>query len=57
MDDSYDVVVVGAGQAGLGSTHLLKLAGLSCVALERGRTGESWRSQPWNSFALIPPIG
>jgi putative flavoprotein involved in K+ transport len=47
-----DSVIVGAGQAGLGSSYFLQQAGRSHVMLERGRIGESWLSQRWDSFAL-----
>jgi putative flavoprotein involved in K+ transport len=56
MDDTIlDVVVVGAGQAGLGISYLLKKSGMRHVVLERGRIGESWRAQRWDSFALNTP--
>src|SRR4028118_269051 len=47
-----DVIVVGAGHAGLSASYFLKKAGLSHKLFERGKTGESWRSQRWNSFVL-----
>jgi putative flavoprotein involved in K+ transport len=50
-----DVVVVGAGQAGLGTAYYLGTEGLDVVVLERGRVGETWRSQRWDSFALNTP--
>ncbi len=50
-----DVVVVGGGQAGLGAAFHLVKAGLDVVVLERGRVGETWRSQRWDSFALNTP--
>ena len=50
-----DVMVVGAGQAGLGIGRLLQEAGYSFEILERGRVGETWRSQRWDSFALNTP--
>lgn len=50
-----DVLVVGAGQAGLGLGYHLRDADLRFVILERGRIGESWRSQRWDSFALNTP--
>ena len=53
--ESFDVVVVGAGQAGLSVSYLLSEAGLSHVVFERGRVGESWRSQRWDSFTLNTP--
>ncbi len=48
----YDVIVVGAGFAGLSASYHLKRLGLNHVVFERGRTGESWRSQRWDSFRL-----
>lgn len=51
----FDVVVVGAGQAGIGLGFHLKKAGLDFVILERDRIGESWRSGRWDSFAVNTP--
>lgn len=48
-------VVVGAGQAGLAVSYLLTEAKVSHVVVERGRVGESWRSQRWDSFSLNTP--
>ena len=53
--DEFDVVVVGAGSAGLGIGYYLKQAGLKFVIVERGEVGESWRSQRWDSFAVNTP--
>jgi putative flavoprotein involved in K+ transport len=50
-----DSVVVGAGQAGLGVSYFLKKKGLEHVVFERGRIGETWLSQRWNSFKLNTP--
>ena len=55
MDQSVDVVVVGAGQAGLAASHHLTRLGTDHVVLERGRIGETWRSQRWESFVLNTP--
>ncbi|MGD8278183.1 MAG: FAD-dependent monooxygenase [Gemmatimonadota bacterium] len=55
MDDAIDVLVIGAGQAGLAVSRLLATAPVRHVVLERGRTGESWRSQRWDSFHLDTP--
>lgn len=54
-NERVDVVVVGAGQAGLGAVYYLKSAGLDTVVLERDRVGETWRSQRWDSFVLNTP--
>lgn len=51
----FDVVVVGGGQAGLGVGHYLRAAGSKFVIFERGRIGETWRSQRWDSFAVNTP--
>lgn len=53
--ESLDVVVIGGGQAGLGVAHYLKEQGRDFAVLERGRIGESWRSQRWDSFTLNTP--
>src|SRR5579871_3209723 len=43
--NEVDVVVVGAGPAGLAVTACLRKAGLACVALERaGSVGASWKN-------------
>ena len=51
----FDVVVVGAGQAGLGIGYLLQQSKFEFTILERGDIGESWRSQRWESFAVNTP--
>jgi putative flavoprotein involved in K+ transport len=50
-----DCLVVGAGHAGLGIASFLQAQGRDFVVLERGRIGESWRSQRWDSFQLNTP--
>jgi putative flavoprotein involved in K+ transport len=50
-----DAVIVGAGQAGLGTSYFLQQNGLKHIVLERGRIGESWLSQRWDSFRLNTP--
>lgn len=55
MGDTKDVVVIGAGQAGLAASYLLSKAGVDHIVLERGEIGESWRSQRWDSFCLNTP--
>lgn len=54
MTDSHDVVVIGAGQAGLSISHELSHAGREHVVLERGALGQSWRRR-WDSFTLVLP--
>lgn len=50
-----DTVVVGAGHAGLAVSNLLTSAGHEHVVLERGRVGERWRSERWDSLHLLTP--
>ena len=53
--DVLDAVVVGAGWAGLGVSHALRQRGLRHQVLERGRIGETWRTQRWDSFHMNTP--
>jgi putative flavoprotein involved in K+ transport len=46
----FDVIVVGAGYAGLAASYHLKERSLHHIIFERGKIGESWRSQRWDSF-------
>jgi glycine/D-amino acid oxidase-like deaminating enzyme len=54
VSERVGVVVVGAGQAGLATSHELSKRGISHVVLERGRIGEAWRGR-WESFSLVTP--
>jgi putative flavoprotein involved in K+ transport len=54
MGDSHDVVIVGAGQAGLSLSHALTRDGREHVILERGKLGQTWRTR-WDSFCLVLP--
>ena len=54
-DAPFDVVVVGAGQAGLATGHYLARAALRFVLLEAGaQVGQSWRNR-WDSLRLFSP--
>lgn len=48
-------VIVGAGQAGLALSRHLTARGHPHILLERGRAGERWRSERWDSLALLTP--
>ena len=52
--EHVDVIIVGAGQAGLAVSHELNAAGVDHVVLERGRVGETWRRR-WDTFCLVSP--
>ena len=51
----FDVVVVGAGQAGLAMSHELILRGVDHLVLERGEIGGAWRTSRWDSLRLLTP--
>jgi putative flavoprotein involved in K+ transport len=51
----FDVIVIGAGSAGLGVGYHLGAASVDFLIVERGEIGESWRSQRWDSFAVNTP--
>ncbi|RPI22126.1 MAG: FAD-dependent oxidoreductase, partial [Actinobacteria bacterium] len=50
-----DSVIIGAGHAGLAMGYFLREHGRAFVILERGRVGETWRTQRWDSFAVNTP--
>jgi putative flavoprotein involved in K+ transport len=52
---SVEVLVVGAGQAGLAAGYWLRARGLSHLLVERAaRVGDSWRNR-WDSLRLFTP--
>ena len=55
MSTTVDTLVIGAGHAGLAVSHLLGLAGRDHVVVDRGRIGEAWRSERWDSLRLLSP--
>ncbi|MGH3785917.1 MAG: flavin-containing monooxygenase [Pseudonocardiaceae bacterium] len=50
-----DCVVVGGGPAGLAASAALTDRGVDHVVLERGRIGQTLRTQRWDSFRLNTP--
>jgi putative flavoprotein involved in K+ transport len=50
-----DCAVVGAGPAGLAASAALTQCGVEHLVLERGRVGQSWRDQRWDSLRLNNP--
>ena len=50
-----NTVVIGGGQAGLAMSRCLREQGVKHVVLERGRVGERWRSERWDSLRLLTP--
>ena len=48
-----DVVVIGAGHAGLAMSRCLSRRSIDHVVLERGQVGNSWRHGRWDSLRLL----
>ncbi|WP_168626160.1 NAD(P)/FAD-dependent oxidoreductase [Cryobacterium sp. BB307] len=54
MFTDVNVLVIGAGQAGLAASHELTDASIEHVVLERDRVGSAWAHR-WDSFCLVTP--
>jgi putative flavoprotein involved in K+ transport len=53
--ESYDVVVIGGGQAGLSVGYYLRRSSLRFIILDASpRTGDAWRNR-WDSLRLFTP--
>ncbi|MBZ0162257.1 MAG: NAD(P)-binding domain-containing protein [Notoacmeibacter sp.] len=55
MAHQTDVLIIGAGQAGLALSRCLMEAGIDHELIERGDIGERWRSERWDSLRLLTP--
>lgn len=55
MKNHFQVIIIGAGQAGLSMSYLLKEEGIDHLVLEKSKAAESWRSQRWDNFCLVTP--
>lgn len=51
----FDVIVIGAGHAGLSISYYLRKLNISHIVFEKGRIGDTWRNQRWDSFKLNTP--
>lgn len=52
---AVDVVVIGAGHAGLAMSQHLSQRSIKHVVLERGEVANSWRHERWDSLRLLTP--
>ncbi|MCQ8188317.1 flavin-containing monooxygenase [Streptomyces rugosispiralis] len=55
MSEETEVVVVGAGQAGVAMSEHLGAHGVPHIVLERHRIAERWRSERWDSLVANGP--
>ncbi|MGR3822245.1 MAG: flavin-containing monooxygenase [Salipiger marinus] len=53
--ETTEVLVVGAGQAGVAASEHLTRAGIPHLVLERARIAERWRSARWDSLVANGP--
>lgn len=53
--EKTEVLVIGAGQAGVAMSEHLGRAGIPHLVLERGRVAEKWRSGRWDSLVANGP--
>ena len=54
MAETVDVLIIGAGQAGLAVSHELTGLAIEHVVLDRGKVAQTWRDR-WESFCLVTP--
>lgn len=52
---TMDVVIIGAGHAGLAMSRVLGQRGIDHVLIERGEVAHSWRTERWDSLRLLTP--
>jgi putative flavoprotein involved in K+ transport len=50
-----DVLIIGAGQAGLAMSRCLSELDIEHVVLDRGQIGQRWRHDGWDSLRLLTP--
>lgn len=50
-----EVLIIGAGQAGLGLSYYLSRFGVDHQILDKGRIANAWRAERWDSFCLVTP--
>lgn len=55
MSPRVETLIIGAGQAGLALSRHLTDLGRDHLLLDRGRVGQRWRTQRWDSFTLLTP--
>lgn len=52
---TVDVLVIGAGHAGLSISYHLTKAAVDHVVMERGEVANSWKTGRWDSLSLLTP--
>ena len=52
---TVDVIIIGAGHAGLAASYVLQQSGVDHLILERGEVANSWKYDRWDSLKLLTP--
>ncbi|MDO9084879.1 MAG: NAD(P)-binding domain-containing protein [Anaerolineaceae bacterium] len=56
MNNFYDTIIIGGGQAGLSSSYYLKKQNQDHIVLEKADASANvWRTDRWDSFTLLTP--
>lgn len=55
MNEPIENLIIGAGPSGLVLSRELQRRGREHLVLERGRVGERWRSERWDSLTMLTP--
>ena len=55
MTTTTNTIILGGGQAGLALSNCLTARGRDHLVIERGRVGERWYSERWDSLRLLTP--
>ena len=55
LGGTVDVIVIGAGHAGLAMSRYLCEGSIDHVVFERGEIANSWRNERWDSLRLLTP--
>ena len=53
--ESQNIVIIGAGSAGLSTSFFLTKQGIEHVVLERGNIANTWKKERWDGFYLVNP--
>ena len=53
--ESHNIVIIGAGPAGLSTSYFLKQQNIDHIVLERGNVGNTWDVERWDGFYLVNP--